>query len=113
MDFELGILDSVRLQAATPFVRADRSIKGWTCFYHIPFKIGLRFPILPLARQLLKYFDIALSQLMPNGWRILLALEILIERRNLNFSFENLFYTYQLKENDTDCGRYMIAPKCK
>ncbi|KAK0605014.1 hypothetical protein LWI29_021842 [Acer saccharum] len=75
----------------------------------MPFKLGLRFPIPLLARQLLNFFEIALSQLMPNGWRILLSLEVLIERQKLDFSFENFLYTYHLKEHDTDCGRYMIV----
>ncbi|KAK0574177.1 hypothetical protein LWI29_019377 [Acer saccharum] len=80
LEFELGIPDLIKLQAAAPFEHADWFIWGWTCFYHLPFKIGLRLLIPPLTRQLLNFFEIAPSQLMPNGWRIFLSLEALIER---------------------------------
>ncbi|KAK3229574.1 hypothetical protein Dsin_001455 [Dipteronia sinensis] len=111
LEFKLVIPEKVNLQATAPFECADWSIQSWTCFYYLPFKLGIRLPIPPLARQLLNFFEIALSQLMPNGLRILLSLKVLIERQKLDLSFENLMYTYYLKEHDTDCGRYLVAAR--
>ncbi|KAK2648951.1 hypothetical protein Ddye_016440 [Dipteronia dyeriana] len=104
LQFQFGIPESVKLQAVATFKRADWLIPGWTCFYYLPFRIGLRLPIPPLARKLLNFFNFTPSQLMPNGWRILLGLEVLIEIMNLEFSFEKFLYTYQLKVHDTDSG---------
>ncbi|KAK2655167.1 hypothetical protein Ddye_008219 [Dipteronia dyeriana] len=94
LQFHFGIPESMKLRVATTFKRVDWSIPGWMCFFYLPFRIGLRFPIPPLARQLLNFFDIALSQLMPNGWRILLGLQVLIEKMDLEFSFKNFLCTY-------------------
>ncbi|KAK3230317.1 hypothetical protein Dsin_002198 [Dipteronia sinensis] len=111
LEFELGIPFSVSVRAAAWFKWADWSILGWICFSLLPFKLGLRFPIPSMSRQLLNFFESAPGQLMPNGWRILLSLEVLIRREKLDFSFENFMYSYHLKEHDTDCGRYLNAAK--
>ncbi|PON76326.1 hypothetical protein TorRG33x02_242660 [Trema orientale] len=54
--------------------RADSEVVRWTSFYEYTFKLGIRFPLPKLIRDVLIYFELALGQLMPNGWRLLMCL---------------------------------------
>ena len=46
---------------------------GEVCFYEAAFSCGLRFPIHPFIMKLLHYLNLALGQLMPNSWRIVIS----------------------------------------
>ena len=46
---------------------------GEVCFYEAAFLCGLRFPIHPFIMELLHYLNLALEQLMPNSWRIVIS----------------------------------------
>ncbi|KAL5752258.1 hypothetical protein ACOSP7_022443 [Xanthoceras sorbifolium] len=54
--FQYGIPESVELRLPTPAERPNLDILGWTCFYELPFRQGLRLPVLFLSRQLLIFF---------------------------------------------------------
>ncbi|KAL5840522.1 hypothetical protein ACOSQ3_013191 [Xanthoceras sorbifolium] len=43
--FQYGISYSVELRLPKPDERADSADDDWVCFYELPFKQGLRFPI--------------------------------------------------------------------
>ena len=108
-----GIPKEVELRAPMKHEGADWDIPGWTCFYEYTLRLGFRFPVPPLARRLLLYYDLAPGQLMPNTWRILLSLGILSERYNLPFGLGCLLHNYYLKEHINDQGRYMLIPRSK
>ncbi|KAK1568563.1 hypothetical protein Q3G72_026020 [Acer saccharum] len=72
-----------------------------------------KFPIPSLVRRLLKHFDIAPGQLMPNSWRILLSLTILRERYRIDFGLGCVMHNYYLKEHVGDQGRYILIPRDK
>ncbi|KAL5803265.1 hypothetical protein ACOSQ4_031570 [Xanthoceras sorbifolium] len=65
--FQYGIPESVELRLLRPTKHADSVNGDWTCFYELPFLQGFRFPILALSRRVLRFFDITIGQLMPNG----------------------------------------------
>ena len=46
---------------------------GEVCFYEAVFSCGLRFPVHPFIMELLHYLNLALGQLMPNSWRIVIS----------------------------------------
>ncbi|KAL5823374.1 hypothetical protein ACOSQ4_021274 [Xanthoceras sorbifolium] len=71
----------IRFQYEIPEFRADSADDGWTCFYELPFRQGLRFSVPYLIRRLLALLNMAPNQLMPNSWRLLLSIEVLHERR--------------------------------
>ena len=50
--------------------RACHFFPGEICFYEAAFSCGLRFLVHPFIMELLDHFGIALGQLMPNLWRI-------------------------------------------
>ncbi|KAK0583444.1 hypothetical protein LWI29_036995 [Acer saccharum] len=93
---------SVELRAPLGRERADWDIPEWTCFYEYTLRLGFRFSVPELVRRLLKYFDIAPGQLMPNSWRILLSLTVLQERHNIRFGLGCVLHNYYLKEHVGD-----------
>ncbi|KAL5825297.1 hypothetical protein ACOSQ3_021360 [Xanthoceras sorbifolium] len=57
----------IRFQYGIPESHADSADDGWTCFYELPFRQGLRFSVPYLIRRLLALLDMAPDQLMPNS----------------------------------------------
>ena len=53
--------------------RAYEFAHGEICFYEAAFSCGLRFPVHPFIMKLLHYLNLALGQLMPNSWRIVIS----------------------------------------
>lgn len=106
-----GIPKSVELRAPLGHERADWDIPDWTCFYEYTLRLGFRFPVPVLVRRLLKYFDLAPGQLMPNSWRILLSLTVLSERYKIDFGLGCVLHNYYLKEHVGDQGRYILIPR--
>ncbi|KAF3455458.1 hypothetical protein FNV43_RR00085 [Rhamnella rubrinervis] len=75
-----GFSQNVVLSVPKKGERADSVRKGWTYFYEIAFKLGLRLPFHNIINMILNYFNLASGQLMPNNWRYLLGLIVLSER---------------------------------
>ncbi|KAL5812287.1 hypothetical protein ACOSQ3_027237 [Xanthoceras sorbifolium] len=85
-----------------PDERADSADNDWTYFYELLFRQGLRFPIPYLIRRLLALFDMASGQLMPNGWRLLLSIEVLHERMGWTFTLANFIHSYYKKSHEDE-----------
>ena len=60
----------VRVRWPTNEDRACHFFPGEVCFYEAAFTCELRLPVHPFIMELLGFFGIALRQLMPNSWRI-------------------------------------------
>ncbi|KAL5743927.1 hypothetical protein ACOSP7_026790 [Xanthoceras sorbifolium] len=97
-----GIFESVKLRLPKPDERADSADNDWTYFYELLFRQGLRFPIPYLIRRLLALFDMASGQLMPNGWRLLLSIEVLHERMGWTFTLANFIHSYYKKSHEDE-----------
>ena len=63
-------LKRVRVCRPSDEDRACHFFPGEICFYEAAFSCGLRFLVHPFIMELLDHFGIALGQLMPNSWRI-------------------------------------------
>jgi len=87
---------------------------GEVCFYEATFQCGLRFPVHPFIMELLNNFNIALGQLMPNSWRIVInCMEIwlaVIEGDMIRV--DEFMYLYHLKESK-EYGYYELVPWVK
>ena len=57
------------------------------------------------------HYEIAPSLLMPNAWRILLALESLSVRHGVKCEIGEVLFSHYLKEHDTDKGRYQFITR--
>ncbi|KAF3436952.1 hypothetical protein FNV43_RR19705 [Rhamnella rubrinervis] len=77
---------------------------GWVCFYEIAFKLGLRLPFHRIINMVLKYFNLAPAQLMPNGWRYLLGLIVLSEQLGQHIDMPIFLHFFYLKPGGE--GRY-------
>ena len=65
--------ERVRVCLPSKGERACNFFPGEVCFYESSFACGLRFPVHPFLMELLDHFGIALGQLMPNSWRIVVS----------------------------------------
>ena len=83
---------------------------GWVAVYELMLKDGMRFPILTLIRDMCNHYEIALSQLMPNAWRVLISLESLSIHHGADCELEMLF-SYYLKEHNTDKGHFKLITR--
>ena len=65
--------ERVRVHLPSKGEQACSFFPGEVCFYKSSFACGLRFPVHPFLMELLDHFGIALGQLMPNLWRIVVS----------------------------------------
>ena len=72
-----NIPHNVEVRAPEVYERIDWVVPGWVALYDLMFKDGMRLSILKLIRDVCDHYEIAPSQLMPNAWSILIALESL------------------------------------
>ena len=69
------------------------------CFFEVTFDNGLRFPLHPFIKGVLKHFNVCPSQLAPNGWGILVGLLAFFWNRGLGVpSVALLLYLFSPKE---------------
>ena len=90
----------VRVCRPTNEDRACHFFPGEICFYKATFTCGLRLLVHPFIMELLGFFDIALGQLMPNSWRIVVnCMEIWLVVNEDMIKVSDLIHLYRLKES--------------
>ena len=86
------------------------SFLGRYAFTRLP-SCGLRFPVHPFLMEMLDRFGIALGQLMPNSWRIVVSymgIRLATTDRDM-IKVDELVYLYRLKESK-EHGYYELVP---
>ena len=83
------------------YERVDWDDPGWVSFYEFDFEVGFIFLVPKLVREVLSHYEIAPSQLMPNTWRLLISLECLSMKREVEFGLLEL-YSYYLREHEKE-----------
>ena len=80
-------------------------------FYEAAFLCGLRFPIHPFIMELLHHLNIALGQLMPNSWRIVMSCMVIwtIIADGDMITLNKLVHLYHLKKSK-EFGYYELVP---
>ena len=61
------------------------SVPKMVCFFEVAFDNGLRFPLHPFIKGVLQHFNVCPSQLLPNGWGILVGLLVFLGTGGLVF----------------------------
>ena len=72
---------------------------------------GMRLLIPKGIRDVCDHYEIAPSLLMLNAWRILMALESLSIQHGVEYEVGEVLFSYNLKEHDTDKGRYQLIAR--
>ena len=68
-------------------------------FFEVAFDNGLRFPLHPFIKGVLQHFNVCPSQLVPNGWGILVGLLVFFRERGLGVpSIALLLYLFSPEE---------------
>ena len=102
--------ERVHVRRPTNEVRACHFFPGEVCFYKASFTCGLRLPVHPFIMELLGFFGIALGQLMPNSWRIVVnCMEIWLVANKDMIKVGELVHLYRLKESK-EYGYYELVP---
>ena len=102
--------ERVRVRRPDGEDRACHFFPGEICFYEAAFSCGLRFPVHPFVMEFLDHFGIALGQLMPNSWRIVVnCMEIWLAANGDMIKVGKLVHMYRLKESK-DYGYYKLVP---
>ena len=100
----------VRVRQTGDEERACHFFPGEICFYETAFSCGLRFPVHPFIMELLDHFNIALRQLMPNSWRIMVnCMEVWLAAVGDMIKVGELVHMYRLKESK-EYGYYELVP---
>ena len=90
--------------------RAYHFFPGEICFYEAAFSYGLRFPVHPFIMEPLDHFGIALEQLMPNSWRIVVnCMEVWLAAVGDMIKVGEFIHMYHLKESK-EYGYYELVP---
>ena len=75
------------------------SVPKMVCFFEVAFDNGLRFPLHPFIKGVLQHFNVCPSQLVANGWGILVGLLALFRDKGLGVpNVALLLYLFSLKE---------------
>ena len=77
-------------------------------------KVGLRFPLSTLHRELLKYLGLSVTQISPNAWRVFIAMEILYGAMTdgaIRLTVREFLHCYHLDEIDRSKGMYSFTSR--
>lgn len=86
----------------------DTLAEGWEPFYLKHFEIDVRFSIMGLVEELYIWIEIHFSQLVLATVRLLLCVDRLKEKHNLEFSVKDLFYSYFVKRENLDTRHFVL-----
>ena len=82
--------------------------------YEQMLKVGLRFPLSSLHRELLKCLGLSVNQVSPNAWRVFIAMEVLygaMTNGARSLIVREFLHCYHPDEIDKLRGMYSFVPK--
>ena len=80
--------------------------------YEQVFKAGLRFPLNSFHHKLLKYLGLSVSQILPNAWRVFVAMEVLygaMSNSARSLTVREFLHCYCPDEIDKSKGMYSFV----
>ena len=82
--------------------------------YEQALKVGLRFPLNTLKRELLQHLGLSVSQISPNAWRVFIAIEVLYRAMfggSRSLTKREFLHCYRPDEIDKSRGLYSFVPR--
>ena len=80
--------------------------------YEQVLKVGLRFLLNSLHRELLKYLGLSINQIFPNAWRVFIAMEVLYGAMSNGarlLTVREFLHCYRPDEIDKSKGMYSFV----
>lgn len=95
---ELGNLPTdIVISKAEPYEHPEKCPGNWVVLYEYPFKIGLRLPFSPRARDLMQIYQISSGKIIPQVWRILSVIDRVTTSWEEAFTFHDLLLCYEIR----------------
>lgn len=107
------ILDEVELRVPNSSEIADNPCEQWFAVYEIFFDLDLRFPLPGLASAILAHYWIAVGQLMPNSWRVILRVAEVGSKVGIEPSEVDFRALYYMKQNIDSWGRFIFVTQSR
>lgn len=85
----------------------------WEPFYLRMFEIGLTLPVMDLVKLVLEWCQVHPSHFTPTTICILLCIDKIKEKWNLDFTVENLFFSYFIKHENVEIRHYVLNIRVK
>ena len=103
--------DFVKFRIPSDKERAFYSYADEVCFYEADFTSGFHFLVHPFIKELFSYLHLALAQLVPNSWQILVSCMVLWMSANDGdvIRREKFLHFYRLRKSK-DSGYYEFKP---
>ena len=82
--------------------------------YEQMLKVGLRFPLSSLHRELLKYLGLSINQVSPNAWRVFIVMEVLygaMSNSARRLMVREFLHCYRPDEIEKSRGIYSFVPR--
>ena len=71
---------------------------GWICVYEDQLRAGLRFPLHPFIRALLNFYQIPLTQIVPNGIRLVIKFLLICGEHGVEPTMELFQFCFQIRK---------------
>ena len=103
--------DFVKFRILSDEERAFYSYANEVCFYEADFTSGFHFLVHPFIKELFSYLHLALAQLVPNSWQILISCMVVWMSANNGdvIKREKFLHFYRLRKSK-DSGYYEFKP---
>ena len=76
--------------------RASSPPVGWMYIYEDQFRAGLRFPLHPFIRALLHHYQIPITQVLPNGIRLMIKFLLVCGEHKVEPTVELFQFCFQI-----------------
>jgi len=92
-----------RVLIPSPTDTIDNPPPGCVAVYLEALELGLRFPLLRIVVDILRTYDIAIAQLVPNAWASILSFAATCKLKRLECSALVFTYTHIIQRNSKTC----------
>lgn len=101
--------DHIQFRLASKEERACSLNDGWTAFSYAHIRAGLRYPLSPFLVLMLKTYEIAITQLVPNALLTILAFEGWCRHKNIIPDARLFQYCFNVTINSKDPGYVQLT----
>lgn len=91
--------------------RASRPPVGWRCIFEDQLKCGFQLPVPSFVCDVLRYFGVPISQVLPNAVRILIQFALSCGKQNVKPTVSLFRYFFQMKRAPQATGSVIFTSR--